>query len=810
MKHIRIVLISFVFSTILLLTKKNTQKEFRKAGRFLLDEQQNTKIEEICKIGSESVNNYYSKGTFPGKEYILKNSEDEDKDVQTILGIINGTAQSSDIISYAMGALVWIVFIVLAVLVIPSWFFCCLCCCCPCCCCRQSNKNEICCKFVSFIIFCTCFAVVLSVSIYGFFGLNDVLKGFNGTTCAVMKFYIELVDGQEIEQKPKWIGIQGLTSTFDQLIGAVQNISDNADEVTKDKGEVEDLLTYHSALMTSTYTEVQNKKITFNYPDFDKTNPPKTNPVEVSGKYYSEYGPYTDSKTALYLIDQEFIQTMDIGKELVDKTAESGSTIKQQSSDLLDSINEVKSTLTEFEGTFDEFSDSIIVPWLDYQDQVNNYGDLIFKVFFGVFLGIGAIIATLTLLFVFLGIKLLKLFIHLLWNILVILLIVTFILGAIVGLIGKIGGTATGVMVYIVSDENLNKGENADILPGEVSQKLKVCFSGTGDLSSEFNFGDTTSKLDELFNLTKQLDTVIETIENNKNSRIVPEVKDKITLYKTNYLTVSSDDQYDFTELLTKCNEVTNCKTENCKVKDTWVINKEYCNEQTGEYREKNDNLAFGQKNCLVYNEWTEDEVRTRYQKTDSTSDNINTEAAVQCKKAFKEIEEDNTAAIDGILSKSDDLSKNYTDSVEVLKNKVEGTKAIITPVENVFKDLLGEDGKKVFDIINCKFLGKHVKLVIKELHGALGTNFTNFGIVIELLSTASAVGIIFLIPVMNRFHKSFPDPKKKGPNQGSTESKLIKGGNEKDTIRGEVVTVHPKGRKSRILEGGKIKEVMI
>lgn len=779
-KKIFLMISSLVISGLLLLSSNNKPAVSTYQSRKLsLTNEDRSKIDEICRKSKASINNYFLEGMVPKGLMEIEENQKESDDVKIIIGLFEGNANSSDLINYAMKALVWIVFIVFGILVIPGYFFCCCCCCCPCCCCKQTQKHQYLCKLISFIIFATMFAVVIGISIYGFFGLNSILKGFNGTTCAVMKFYLEFAEGQAKEEKPKWSGISGVQEILSNLTDAIDDISTGSAQTSKDKEDVEKLGTAYDTLIDSSYTEVKNLKIEY-------TDPKSNSKTNFSPVYVTNYGDKDKANSPLNFFNTEYSQVLKAGKNLVDQTADAGKEISSQADGAKNSIGGLSDTITGFESTFDSFSDTVISNWLSYQDTINYYGDLGFKIFFGIFLGIGALIAGFTVVFVILGIRIFKLFIHIFWSILMLITIFTFIFGAIFGLFGTIGKTATEMMIYVISDENLGKGDQAALLPGSTTQYLSVCLTGDGNLSKMFNLGSLGTNLDKLNELQSELELVIDTLEKNKDSKVYPNIKTNYDNYRTHYIVPPTNDNQIYA-VLQDCNNLKECN-------DKWAIDKEDCDDSTYVAKANKKNSCNGE--CLVFRDWkdSDSEIDTLYNGKEEVKEKVK-----KCVKAFVEIEETNNEIIGKIQEKNIKLNENYSSTVAELKSKVENSKKILDPVKSVFGDLLGENSS-VFSVINCSFLGTHINLVITELHNALGTGFYNFGIIVETLSMASVLGVIFLIPVLNRFHKNFDDPKK-GKGKQEDAKGLNTTGNQ--LVNTEVLEIHKKPTK--ILEGGKV-----
>ena len=121
--------------------------------------------------------------------------------------------------TYGMHVLGIGVFLVIAILSIPGWFVCCSCCCCNCCCCCCCKKPS--CKVPFFIITTVLYVLVAGVCVFGLIKSNYIFKGVADTECSILKFFNEIIKGETKEEKPKWIGIDGINDLLSQIQGRI-------------------------------------------------------------------------------------------------------------------------------------------------------------------------------------------------------------------------------------------------------------------------------------------------------------------------------------------------------------------------------------------------------------------------------------------------------------------------------------------------------------------------------------------------------------------------------------------------------------
>ena len=80
------------------------------------------------------------------------------------------------------------------------------------------------------------------------------------------------------------------------------------------------------------------------------------------------------------------------------------------------SIDSINNIIVDFNTTLSDFSTSVAEPWMDYQELITKYGSLACNCFFGILAGFGVAVIMLTLLFVFLKIRLVKIFVIIIYD----------------------------------------------------------------------------------------------------------------------------------------------------------------------------------------------------------------------------------------------------------------------------------------------------------------------------------------------------------------------------------------------------------
>ena len=78
----------------------------------------------------------------------------------------------------------------------------------------------------------------------------------------------------------------------------------------------------------------------------------------------------------------------------------------------------------------------------------------------------------------------------------------------------------------------------------------------------------------------------------------------------------------------------------------------------------------------------------------------------------------------------------------------------------NVLNDYIGENGG-VFDFVNCKFIGKNIEVILKNLKNTLGIDIKAIGICLIIAGCSMAISICFTILLIVIINVSVDENKK-------------------------------------------------
>ena len=138
------------------------------------------------------------------------------------------------------------IFLGFAILSIPGWIVCISCCCC--CCTKLKYKIPF------FVVTTVLYLLVVVVFIIGLAKSNAVFRGLSDTECSILQFCNEVIDSETTDQKPKWIGIQGINGLLGDVVGKINslgettlnNLRDQNNAIVNEKDEFETLLQTNS------------------------------------------------------------------------------------------------------------------------------------------------------------------------------------------------------------------------------------------------------------------------------------------------------------------------------------------------------------------------------------------------------------------------------------------------------------------------------------------------------------------------------------------------------------------------------------
>ena len=782
LKYYHIILIAMIISPFLVLNsnsvnkKKEQRKIFKQNEIFMrklygrnLSFKEDTNI--ICKKGTEELQQYYETGDSSKiglKEGPIKNNKN-DEYINALINIVSGDSSGENIKTYLMHLIPVLIFVVITIFFLPGWLVCCICSCCNCCCCCCCKKPQ--CKFPFYIVTCVIYALGIAISIYGLSQSNSVFVGLADTECSILKFVGEVLEGETKQELPRWGGIGNIKGIFEQTKDNINSLTETtrfnlnqdkelskasknnfesaletysqkieADSSSTDGGDYKQDLTSLSGVKRGIYIlDIVKTFGTFSKNAADEVT---ATPNSFVYSWYTEYNLISQNSDSQMQTAYENFDNLISQKDNANSALESGI-----------------SSIATIQDSFDSIKDSISQAIIEYSDIIEDYGKLGFKVVFSVLMVIDAAIAvfiTLRIFTQFLVCKnpciqcLLKSIIHILWNILALLTFFSLFLGFIFTLLGAVGKDLISVVSFVVSDENLNKNDDAALIGGGAGY-LKTCINGDGDLQKALNLDiSSMNNIENLKNASfelKSLKNQTEMILGEKRvyKEYYQKYKDRKDYKITDFDLIKTDNTNRLTlsEYLGKLNIDTSSK------KDEWKVSCDASKKKpcSPVLNDPSNEFCIELSSCLKdqMKAWYSSETGTFGEDRDIVNAFINSiNVAKKSDPSYitQTTPVPNTKSIENVLGILDNrysiFLDSQTSSLQTFIDTIEG-------LTNIFNDFAGEEGG-VFTILNCLFIGRNVKVILKYLDKCLGTNLYTVGICMLITGIAMCFSIAFTI----------------------------------------------------------------
>ena len=730
-KFYDIVILSIILSPLLILNSKYTEgkrtqeklnkdseKKFNKIIYPRNLESFEDGMNEICNKGSEELKNYYINGIIDEIDAKINSDKDNNKEnpeyINALIDIIKSSKGedaegdlSGNALIYGKHILGIVIFLAIAILSIPGWMICCSCCCCNCCCCCCCKSPK--CKIPFYVITMLLYLLVIGICIYGLVKSNSIFRGLADTECSVLQFCNEVIEGENKEEKPKWIGISGIVNLLDSVENKINSLgkdkltqlqTQNA-TIRREKEEFEDLLKSNSEKVTD---ENNNYELLNSYKyRLDITS------KDIYGVFDKEKREGKPETSFVNLWYKEYSATAENSEKYIGEATENFNKVldENEGNDVIKGIDSIKSNVQDIGNSINDIKNGIADSIIDYSSHIDKYGKLVFKILYAILIIIVGSIAIFMILLGFCSGKLcnccccfrfaFKVFIHILWNILALLMIITFFFGFILSFVGTIGSDMVYVINFFISEENLSKEEPT--LFGNEGKKLNKCFNGEGDILNDLGLNlDDIGSFDELNEINKQ----IEIIENN------------------------------FTDLK--------------KRQGTYSIMIDELNKRKD--NSKNDFTIISYDTSASPSSYKFSEVED--------SDIINTITKL-VKIANNELSEHQY----NYKKKTNELKAKYDIFLDAELGTLRIFNETIRDITGIFDDYIGEGGK-VFDFVNCLFIGKNIHIILKNLRDNLGGDFYTVGVCLLVAGCSMALAICFTILLVIIVNESVDKNKEK------------------------------------------------
>ena len=695
------------------------------------------------------------------------------------------------------------VFLGIGILCIIGWLVCCFASCCNCCCCCCFRKEG--CKIPCFIFTYIFYALVITVCIYGLTQTNKIFTGIANTECSFMKFFDDILDGEEKEETPKWIGINGVSNMLNSLYDTVEDM-ENSDLNANLESKIRDIDEERSNFMPelkSTYKNYYTDRndgidgvdpnvgyyVEYNNDAYIKESDSTT--INYNGKYmldiFNLLGRYDNDKQNytgyLYLWDREISEIDNQASGTLNSAAGSFRNM------LNENIGEIKrglhsgiTSLEELRKPFDDVYDVIADAIYDSSVYIDKYGKLSVQLVFGILAAMNLALGILVLLICLFSGKscadccccrcICKCATHIIWNLLAFLMIIAFIIGSLLSLLGAIGSDMMSVFSYIVSEENFNKGDSAVIINKleEGKDILKECFIGNGRLTEVFDLSDVTDDFDIIQEKKNEIQGYMDEFRERMNYPSYTYLKSLLEnrlqfTEDTNLILLDPQSNTPQAQKIINLDEIIKKLNDSPGADEKWNLlegdKDKIC------IKDQNDGFAKNSQNVLhpwtcepYHRDWIEEGLGN----TDITNyAKIATDIIDLLKYAKGEIEPADNPNYKSYYDILDELKGKYEVYLNKYMDVLEFFDDVIDQITSALEEAIGSNGQHdTFSFLDGKFIRNDLKILLKYLQYSLGEDIYTVGLCLVIvgfsliLSVSSTILLLVIINISLESNKKF------------------------------------------------------
>ena len=694
------------------------------------------------------------------------------------------------------------VFLGIGILCIIGWLVCCFASCCNCCCCCCFRKEG--CKIPCFIFTYIFYALVITVCIYGLTQTNKIFTGIANTECSFMKFFDDILDGEEKEETPKWIGINGVSNMLNSLYDTVEDM-ENSDLNANLESKIRDIDEERSNFMPelkSTYKNYYTDRndgidgvdpnvgyyVEYNNDAYIKESDSTT--INYNGKYmldiFNLLGRYDNDKQNytgyLYLWDREISEIDNQASGTLNSAAGSFRNM------LNENIGEIKrglhsgiTSLEELRKPFDDVYDVIADAIYDSSVYIDKYGKLSVQLVFGILAAMNLALGILVLLICLFSGKscadccccrcICKCATHIIWNLLAFLMIIAFIIGSLLSLLGAIGSDMMSVFSYIVSEENFNKGDSAVIINKleEGKDILKECFIGNGRLTELFNLSDVTDDFDIIQEKKNEIQGYMDEFRERMNYPSYTYLKSLLEnrlqfTEDTNLILLDPQSNTPEAQKIINLDEIIKKLNDSPGADEKWNLlegdKDKIC------IKDQNDGFAKNSQNVL--HPWTCEPYHRDWIEGSGNTDITNyakiaTDIIDLLKYAKGEIEPANNPNYKSYYDILDELKGKYEVYLNKYMDVLEFFDDVIDQITSALEEAIGSNGQHdTFSFLDGKFIRNDLKILLKYLQYSLGEDIYTVGLCLVIvgfsliLSVSSTILLLVIINISLESNKKF------------------------------------------------------
>ena len=541
-----------------------------------------------------------------------------------------------------------------------------------------------------------------------------------------------LVHGDEYtKETPYWIGLSSIVDKLLSTKDEIQDIGDKSDKILDTLEGTNQLFDEFNTNIKNEWTNKKNKKISSPIPGNDQIIP----------DYIKNYGSEEDSKKCLgavkFELDALNSATIPTIKKIVDVVD-----IKSVTNDTKNNINSIAKELNSTVSKVEKEINKGIGDYYDKFDEIDSLVRRIMNVLFSFNLTI--VIAFVVSIILLLCCKRGSVLIAIFWVFIYIFMLTSLLLGCVLGITGSFIKDASSAVKNIMNQ--------IDQINNDKLYLLDICINGNGSLAHTdiVPISFDTSIVDNIYNLEGNISKGIGIISdyNYLSIKTNDELYNKVLTNPANFV-------LELKTALEQIKPYINSYVENTKIstdiKDTWVVNKEDCN---NDYLPNNKNnlrnllLEEAQSCCLVITEWSAKDIEDRYNSIEpKDSSIILKDVILKYHNSICQFMEENTALMKEIINKNNDFNAAFIEIKNSEINLLNNITNITTPLRQIYEGNIGNGS--IFEIMNCKFIKRDTNKIVEILYNKFGDTFKDTSIIFLVISFCEIILTIFVLTIM-------------------------------------------------------------
>lgn len=599
-------------------------------GRKLLDQAQYMELcanTNLTKVFDPSLEKAYSKFSTLVANFTFA-KEDQTDNIRRVF-IQKDTAAVSNLVFGVLAGFLafWILFIITFI----CWMVYIGCCCRTACCCKGTEIEKGCSiQLVFFIICSVVLAAMVAVSIAGWVLASKVPEKLDDTECTLMRFYLDVKDGEIKTTTPKWVGITGVENKINSLVTNLEKLMTESQGAFRDTSYVNSDRTQYFQSLDNSYSIQGQKRTSSPRPNGGNNFAPGFIEVIFYLIYIQIYGPRNTDGTTVFGLAKEFDETLVGASNLIEQLRTQSSYINANINTAKGSLNTIKNNLDPMKTRVDAIATDYIDPYITFvsayvniylYDQKGNSTNSLNKLFIALFaisLGIAIVFFLFTTFFIWCEIKWMRYVSHVFWHLLTFFTIPIFMLAGAFGVLGAAMIYIKPVFEVVFSKEGLNVVFSGNTQMVDI---MDTCMNQGGDLRPLLApQNDMTNTLDSFIQASFRLNALNDQLTTIKGSPLANTLKDQYVKMETDIAldtSTSADSAVKVLSDLTKNTDynVPESPQSACSSNtyDQWVTNSQSCSADYTFIDSSNTANNIGSNTCMNILLWDETKARARY-----------------------------------------------------------------------------------------------------------------------------------------------------------------------------------------------------